>query len=127
VKNVTARILIMHGANDARVPPTQADEFYRALKDLKKDVTYVRYPRQGHGITETRLAMDRLRRYVCAFTDAVGMASTTEKCERGVPVPEAGEPAGRGGSGAGVIDVTLPWSGDATPLLFHPAARGVFR
>ncbi len=127
VKNVTAKILIMHGANDARVPPTQADEFYRALKDLKKDVTYVRYPRQGHGITETRLAMDRLRRYVCAFTDAVGLASTTEKCEKGVPVPEAGEPAGRGGSGAGLIDVTLPWSGDATPLLFHPAARGVFR
>jgi len=127
VKNVTAKILIMHGANDARVPPTQADEFYRALKDLKKDVTYVRYPRQGHGIAETRLAMDRLRRYVCAFTDAVGMTSTTEKCEKGVPVPDAGEPAGRGGSGAGVIDVTLPWSGDATPLLFHPTAAGVFR
>ncbi len=127
VKNVTAKILIMHGANDARVPPTQADEFYRALKDLKKDVTYVRYPRQGHGIAETRLAMDRLRRYVCAFTDAVGMTSTTEKCEKGVPVPDAGEPAGRGGSGAGLIDVTLPWSGDATPLLFHPTAAGVFR
>jgi len=89
VKNVTAKMLIMHGANDERVPPTQADEFYRALKDLGKDVTYIRYPRQGHGITEPRLAMDRLRRYVCAFTDAVGMASTTEKCEKGVPVPEA--------------------------------------
>ena len=127
VKNVTAKILIMHGANDARVPPTQADEFYRALRDLKKDVTYVRYPRQGHGIAETRLAMDRLRRYVCAFTDAVGMTSTTEKCEKGVPVPDAGEPAGRGGSGSGLIDVTLPWSGDATPLLFHPTAAGVFR
>jgi dipeptidyl aminopeptidase/acylaminoacyl peptidase len=62
VKNVKSKILIMHGANDARVPPTQADEFYRALKDLGKDVTYVRYPRQGHGITETRLAMDRRRR-----------------------------------------------------------------
>ncbi len=87
VKNVTAKILIMHGANDARVPPTQADEFYRALKDLGKDVTYIRYPRQGHGITEPRLAVDRLRRYVCAFTDAVGVPSTTETCEKGVPVP----------------------------------------
>lgn len=85
VKNVTAKMLIMHGANDARVPPTQADEFYRALKDLGKDVTYIRYPRQGHGITEPRLASDRLRRYVCAFTDVLGMTSTTEKCERGVP------------------------------------------
>lgn len=88
VKNVTAKILIMHGANDARVPPTQADEFYRALKDLGKDVTYIRYPRQGHGISEPRLAADRLRRYVCAFTDAVGVPSTTETCENGVPVPD---------------------------------------
>ena len=110
MKNVKSKILIMHGANDARVPPTQADEFYKALKDLGKDVTYVRYPRQGHGITETRLAMDRLRRYVCAFTDVVGLTSTTESCKGGVPVAEeAGKPgsqeAGKLGS---LIDVDLP-------------------
>ena len=62
------------------------DEFYAALKDLGKDVTYVKYPRQGHGTTEPRLASDRLRRYVCAFTDVLGMISTTETCEKGVPV-----------------------------------------
>ncbi len=126
VKNVTAKILIMHGANDARVPPTQADEFYRALKDLGKDVTYVRYPRQGHGIAETRLAMDRNRRYVCAFTDAVGLTSTTEQCDKGVPVPEAGGTARGGG---GLIEVTLPWSGpvsgggfgDPATFLVEPA------
>jgi hypothetical protein len=106
----------MHGADDARVPPTQADEFYRALTDLGKDVTYVRYPRQGHGITETRLAMDRMRRYVCAFTDAVGLASTTEKCDKGVPVPEpSGSPDRRS---EGLVEVALPWSGLASPLEF---------
>jgi dipeptidyl aminopeptidase/acylaminoacyl peptidase len=108
VKNVKSKILIMHGANDARVPPTQADEFYKALKDLGKDVTYVRYPRQGHGITEARLAMDRLRRYVCAFTAAVGTTSTTESCQGDVPAP-----APDGGSGAargGAIVVHLPVS-----------------
>ncbi len=125
VKNVTAKILIMHGANDARVPPTQADEFYRALKDLGKDVTYVRYPRQGHGITETRLARDRMRRYVCAFTDAVGLTSTTEKCENGVPAAEPGDTPARGSGG--LLDVTLPWSGDASPLGFHPSASNIFR
>ena len=85
VKNVTADILIMHGANDARVPPEQAVEFYQALRDLGKPVTYVSYPRQGHGIAEPRLQLDRLRRYVCAFTDAVGMDATTEECENGLP------------------------------------------
>jgi dipeptidyl aminopeptidase/acylaminoacyl peptidase len=120
-KNVETKVLIMHGANDARVPPTQADEFYRALKDLGKDVTYVRYPRQGHGISETRLAMDRLRRYVCAFTDAIALAATTEKCEGGVPVPEPGDSPDRRSDG--LVDVTLPWSGLASPVHFdrHPA------
>jgi dipeptidyl aminopeptidase/acylaminoacyl peptidase len=126
VKNVKSKMLIMHGANDARVPPTQADEFYKALKDLGKDVTYVRYPRQGHGITETRLAMDRMRRYVCAFTDAVGLASTTEKCDKGVPVPEAGDPATKSGGG-GFLDVDLPWSGPASGRLAGEwPDRGVF-
>jgi dipeptidyl aminopeptidase/acylaminoacyl peptidase len=105
-KNVKSKILIMHGANDARVPPTQADEFYKALKDLGKDVTYVRYPRQGHGIAETRLAMDRDRRYVCAFTHAVGLPSTTESCKEGLPIPEPNAPATPGGGG--VIDVLQP-------------------
>ena len=112
VKNVTAKILIMHGANDERVPPEQAVEFYQAMRDLGKDVTYVSYPRQGHGIREPRLQMDRLRRYVCAFTDAVGMEATTEECDGGVPatvveapgeVGETGVASGRG-SDADVLD-----------------------
>jgi dipeptidyl aminopeptidase/acylaminoacyl peptidase len=122
-KNVKAKILIMHGANDARVPPTQADEFYKALKDLGKDVTYVRYPRQGHGITETRLAMDRDRRYICAFTHAVGLVSTTESCRDGLPAPEPNTPAPAGGSG-GVIDVEQPPSGTAAGTDFQ--GRGIF-
>jgi dipeptidyl aminopeptidase/acylaminoacyl peptidase len=108
-KNVKAKILIMHGANDARVPPTQADEFYKALKDLGKDVTYVRYPRQGHGITEPRLALDRLRRYVCAFTDVLKMKSTTEQCNGALPAPAPAAAGGKGelisGLDAGIFEV----------------------
>ena len=98
--------VIMHGANDARVPPEQAVEFCQALRDLGKDVTYVSYPRQGHGIGEPRLQMDRLRRYVCAFTNAVGMAATTEQCDGGVPAmatedeEEDDETAAASGDGA---------------------------
>jgi dipeptidyl aminopeptidase/acylaminoacyl peptidase len=109
VKNVTAKILIMHGANDARVPPTQAVEFYKALQDLGKDVTFVRYPRQGHGISEPRLAMDRLRRYACAFTDVLGLESTTESCEGGVPAAPEQE-TDPGGGDLDLVDVELPFS-----------------
>ena len=112
---VTARILIMHGANDERVPPEQAVEFYKALTDLGKDVSFVRYPRQGHGISEPRLAMDRLRRYVCAFTDVLGMEATTEQCDGGVPMVDTGD--GENMDDKGMTEVGLPESAVDIELL----------
>lgn len=103
VKNVTARILIMHGADDARVPPEQAVEFHRALLDLGKDVVYVSYPRQGHGITDPRLQVDRLRRYVFAFADALGTTVLSEKPEDDPWAPPA-EGEATGSTVTGVIE-----------------------
>jgi dipeptidyl aminopeptidase/acylaminoacyl peptidase len=81
VKNVKSPVLIMHGADDARVPPTQAVEFYQALRDLGKDVTFVRYPREGHGFREPRHQMDRLRRYLDFFSKHVGLTPVSEREE----------------------------------------------
>ena len=122
---VTAKILIMHGANDARVPPEQAVEFYKALTDLGKDVSFVRYPRQGHGIGEPRLAMDRLRRYVCAFTDVLGMEAATEQCDGGVPMVDTGN--GENMDDKGMTEVGLPESAVDIELL-HGEGRdcGIF-
>ncbi|MGQ0647133.1 MAG: S9 family peptidase [Gemmatimonadaceae bacterium] len=57
---VTTPLLITHGENDQRVPIPQADEYYRLLKKLGKTVEFLRYPREGHGITEPvhRLHLD---------------------------------------------------------------------
>jgi len=78
-KQVKSPVMIMHGANDARVPPEQAVEFYRALKDLGKDVTFVSYPREGHGIREPRHQVDRLRRYLHFFSKHVNLEPVTDK------------------------------------------------
>jgi len=78
VKNVKSPVLILHGASDARVPPTQAVEFYQALRDLGKDVTFVRYPREGHGIREPRHQLDRLRRYLEFFAKHVNLTPISE-------------------------------------------------
>ena len=127
VKNVTAEMLIMHGANDARVPQEQAVEFYKALTDLGKDVTFVRYPRQGHGIGEPRLAMDRLRRYVCAFTDVLSMESTTEQCDGDVPAVDAVDAGESDDVGDGMIEVGAPESAvDAELLRAARLDRGIF-
>lgn len=79
VKNVKSPVLIMHGGEDARVPITQAIEFYQALKDLDKDVTFVKYPREGHGIREPRHQLDRLRRYLYFFAKHVNLTPISEK------------------------------------------------
>ncbi len=73
VKQVTTPVLILHGAEDARVPPSQAQEFYQALRDLDKDVTFVKYPREGHGIGEPRHQLDRISRYLEFFCKHVGL------------------------------------------------------
>jgi dipeptidyl aminopeptidase/acylaminoacyl peptidase len=48
VRNVSTPILIQHGENDNRVPLSQAQEFYKALKTLHKTVEFDIYPRGGH-------------------------------------------------------------------------------
>ena len=78
-KNVKSRVLIMTGEKDERVPPEQSIEFYRALVDLDKEAELVIFPREGHGIREPYHAMDRLRRYLYAFGEAVGAPPVSER------------------------------------------------
>jgi len=79
VKKVKSPVLILHGANDTRVPPEQSVEFYQALRDLGMDVTFIRYPREGHGIREPRHRIDRLRRYLYFFAKHVGLTPISEE------------------------------------------------
>jgi len=52
IDKATTPTLILHGANDERVPVGQAYELYRGLKDRGKPTELVLYPREGHGIGE---------------------------------------------------------------------------
>ena len=81
VGNVTSPMLILHGSQDTRVPVEQSVEFYQALKDLGKTVTFVRYPREGHGFSEPRHQMDRLRRYAEFFGEHVDNPPISERDE----------------------------------------------
>lgn len=51
VRNVTTPLLILHSENDHRCPMEQAEQFYTALKYLRRTVEFVRYPDESHGIT----------------------------------------------------------------------------
>jgi dipeptidyl aminopeptidase/acylaminoacyl peptidase len=49
VENVTTPTMVMTGESDLRTPISQSEEYYRALKMLKKDTLLVRMPDEYHG------------------------------------------------------------------------------
>ncbi len=49
VKNVTTPTMVMTGESDLRTPITQSEEYYRALKVLRKETLLVRMPDEFHG------------------------------------------------------------------------------
>ena len=72
VDRVKTPILITHGENDRRVAIAQAEEYYRALKSRGVEVRFVRYPREGHGITEPNHQLDVNQRLLEWFNRHLG-------------------------------------------------------
>jgi dipeptidyl aminopeptidase/acylaminoacyl peptidase len=66
---VSTPVLVLHGGDDTRVPPTLGLEFYRGLRLLGKEAQMVRYPREPHWFHEPEHQADVQRR-VLAWFDA---------------------------------------------------------
>jgi dipeptidyl aminopeptidase/acylaminoacyl peptidase len=62
VKGVTTPTLIQHGERDRRVPLSQGQELYNALKRQGCTTQMVVYPRTPHGIEEPKLLVDCMER-----------------------------------------------------------------
>ena len=62
VKNVTTPLLIIHGENDMRCPIEQGEQFYIALKKLKKEVEMVRFPGSNHELSRSGKPVLRVAR-----------------------------------------------------------------
>ncbi|PYU84788.1 MAG: hypothetical protein DMG51_09940 [Acidobacteria bacterium] len=50
--------LLIHGENDNDVPIAEAEQFFIALKDVGTEAVLVRYPREGHGLSEVKHNID---------------------------------------------------------------------
>lgn len=68
VDRVAVPVLVLHGGEDTRVPPTLGLQFYRGLKMLGRDVEMVRYPREPHWLHEP-VHQEDVQRRVLAFFD----------------------------------------------------------
>lgn len=64
VKGVTTPTLIQHGERDERVPLSQGQELYNALKRQGCKTRMIVYPRTPHGIEEPRLLLDCMQRNI---------------------------------------------------------------
>ena len=62
VDQITTPLLILHASSDLRTGVSQSEMMYRALKELRRPVEYVRYPGAGHDLSRTGDPGQRLDR-----------------------------------------------------------------
>jgi dipeptidyl aminopeptidase/acylaminoacyl peptidase len=59
--------MLMHGENDNDVPIAEAEQFFIALRDVGTEAVFVRYPREGHGLAETKHQIDAMDRSIAWY------------------------------------------------------------
>lgn len=59
--------MFIHGENDNDVPIAEAEQFYIALLDAGVPTVMVRYPREGHGLRETKHVADAIERSIAWY------------------------------------------------------------
>ncbi len=82
VTNMKTPVLIVHSEEDYRVPITDAEQLFMALKKRGVPVEFVRYPRSSHGLSRTGppwLLVDRLERIRTWFAHWIGTGTTPPK------------------------------------------------
>jgi dipeptidyl aminopeptidase/acylaminoacyl peptidase len=68
VDKIKCPMMVIHGANDPRVPIGEAEQIVAALRKRKVPVEYLRYEDEGHGLAKLKNRMDAYPKMV-AFLD----------------------------------------------------------
>jgi dipeptidyl aminopeptidase/acylaminoacyl peptidase len=77
VHKVKTPVMFVHGENDNDVPIAEAEQYYIALRDVGVPSIMVRYPREGHGIRETKHVVDIIDRSLQWYRTHFGGSSPT--------------------------------------------------
>jgi dipeptidyl aminopeptidase/acylaminoacyl peptidase len=62
-RQITTPLLIMHSEQDLRCPMEQAEQLFVALKTLKRDVKFIRFPDETHELTRSGRPRHRIERF----------------------------------------------------------------
>jgi dipeptidyl aminopeptidase/acylaminoacyl peptidase len=68
VDKIKCPMMVIHGANDPRVPIAEAEQIVAALKKRKVPVEYLRYEDEGHGLAKLKNRLDAYPK-MAAFLD----------------------------------------------------------
>jgi dipeptidyl aminopeptidase/acylaminoacyl peptidase len=68
VDKIKCPMMVIHGANDPRVPVGEAEQIVAALRKRKVPVEYLRYADEGHGLAKLKNRLDAYPKMV-AFLD----------------------------------------------------------
>ena len=74
--SIRSALIVIHGANDPRVPVAEADQIVRAVRHRRGDVEYLRFPDEGHGISRLQnriTAYQRIARFLDRVLGGTGM------------------------------------------------------
>jgi dipeptidyl aminopeptidase/acylaminoacyl peptidase len=62
VRNIHTPMLLLHSEDDLRCPIGQADELFVALRQMRRDVEYHRFPAESHELTRSGSPVHRVQR-----------------------------------------------------------------
>ena len=80
VERITAPLMVMHGANDPRVPVGEAEQIVETLRQRGRAVEYLRFEDEGHGLIKLPTASPAIRRSASSWID--GSSRVNELVER---------------------------------------------
>ena len=74
IDRIRAPLMVIHGANDPRVPVQEAEQIVSTLRSSGREVEYLRYEDEGHGLAKAKNRADAWPRVVRFFERHMGPA-----------------------------------------------------
>ena len=87
IDRIQAPLMVIHGANDPRVPVQEAEQIVSTLRARGREVEYLRYEDEGHGLAKAKNRADAWPRVVQFFAKHMGGGTAGGTGERVVREP----------------------------------------
>jgi dipeptidyl aminopeptidase/acylaminoacyl peptidase len=75
IERIKAPLTVIHGANDPRVPVEEAEQMVSSLRSRGREVDYLRYEDEGHGLAKAKNRADAWPKVVSFFARHMGAAA----------------------------------------------------